>query len=281
MRNFFSKKLYSQVRADSVSFTRFFFGFPIGLIALVFIVLNGLTIHVVSSEFYIWVFVFASMQLVATGLLVSLFKFKNFAISLSYAKTETIFVAILGFFILSEKISFLAIIGIIVSFIGIMTASLSKFEAKNILKSLNQKSTYIGLLTGLLFAIAVVSIKLSYNFIETNSNVNKSIIVLIISLSIQIVFMLPYMIFKRRNDLKFILKNPKVPILIGVFSSLGSFFWFFAFSLTSLAYVRTFGQLEFIISLIITIKYFKENISKIEIIGMILLIFGILILLYA
>ncbi len=249
-----------------ISFTRFFFGLPIVIIAYTYIVYSEANLEINSNYFYVWIFVFAVFQVAATAFLISLFNYKNFAVSVSYTKSETLFVAILGTIILSEQISNIGIAGILISFSGIMFSTLAKGELKlkNIINSFNQKSTYIGFLSGLMFAIALVAIKLSFNYLDTDSKLNKSIFSLFAALIIQSGLMLIYMLFKRKKELIYILENPRLPLLIGLFSSLGSFFWFVAFSMASIAYVRTFGQLEFVLSVLISVHLFKENVTKNE-----------------
>ena len=126
-----------------------------------------------------------------------------------------------------------------------------------------------------------MAIKLSFNYLDTDSKLNKSIFSLFAALIIQSGLMLIYMLFKRKKELIYILENPRLPLLIGLFSSLGSFFWFVAFSMASIAYVRTFGQLEFMLSVLISVYLFKENVTKNEIFGMLLLVLGTILILFA
>ena len=51
----------------------------------------------------------------------------------------------------------------------------------------------------------------------------------------------------------------------------GSVGWFTAMSLQNAALVKTLGQVEFIIGLLITYFYFKERISRREYLGIVLI----------
>jgi len=62
---------------------------------------------------------------------------------------------------------------------------------------------------------------------------------------------------------------------------LGSFFWFFAFAIAYVAYVKTLGQIEFILGILMSWYYFKEKIYKNEIFGMIIMAIGTIILIFA
>jgi drug/metabolite transporter (DMT)-like permease len=55
---------------------------------------------------------------------------------------------------------------------------------------------------------------------------------------------------------------------IGLTSMVGSFCWFTAFTLQNVAYVNALGQIELIFSLIASVFFFKERITKKELAGL-------------
>jgi uncharacterized membrane protein len=60
---------------------------------------------------------------------------------------------------------------------------------------------------------------------------------------------------------------------------LGSAGWFTAMTLQSASYVKTLGQVEFLITLMLSIFYFKEKPSPMELLGMGLIVLGAMLLL--
>ena len=68
-------------------------------------------------------------------------------------------------------------------------------------------------------------------------------------------------------------------LFVGITSVLGSIGWFTATSYQNAAYVKALGQVEFFITLFITYRIFKETISKMEYLGMFLIIASVFILL--
>ena len=64
--------------------------------------------------------------------------------------------------------------------------------------------------------------------------------------------------------------------LVGLFSLIGSWCWFAAFSLQSAAYVFAVGQVELLFSLIIGVVWFRERLTARELAGMVLLTASIL-----
>ena len=68
---------------------------------------------------------------------------------------------------------------------------------------------------------------------------------------------------------------------VGATSGVGSAGWFTAFTLERAAYVKTLGQVEFVLTLAISILYFRERPKKMELLGMAVLISGVILLLLA
>ena len=52
--------------------------------------------------------------------------------------------------------------------------------------------------------------------------------------------------------------------------------WFWAFTLQNAAYVKALGQVELLLSLLASVLFFKEKVSRREILGMSLLVLSIL-----
>lgn len=70
-------------------------------------------------------------------------------------------------------------------------------------------------------------------------------------------------------------------LFVGITSVIGSAGWFTAMTLERASYVKTLGQVEFLITLGIAIFYFKEVPTRKEITGMLLIMAGIIVLLTA
>ena len=77
------------------------------------------------------------------------------------------------------------------------------------------------------------------------------------------------------------MKNLGACTFVGFTSVAGSVGWFTSMSLQNAALVRTLGQTEFIVSLLITYLYFGEKISAREYLGVALIAISVIILLMA
>jgi len=280
IRNIFAKQLSKTTGSETVTLCRFLFGLPVIVVGY----LIGQSIYggvrILSPEFFLWIVIFATAQILATALFISLFHHKNFMVSVTYIKSEAIFITFLGILFLSEHLSLLGWLGIIVAFSGLLLASFAKerigFTA--IKNSFRQKSSYLGLLSGLFFAMTAVAVKKSLIFLEAGQLFMKPVFALTFSYSLEVALLLPIIFLKRRDELSGVLKDPRIPFFIGVFSAFGSFFWVFAYALAYVAYVTIVGKVEFILITLISIFYFKERVYKNELLGMAIMVAGTILL---
>ncbi|WP_269447165.1 EamA family transporter [Colwellia sp. PAMC 20917] len=84
---------------------------------------------------------------------------------------------------------------------------------------------------------------------------------------------------KDRKQLTLMAKHWRMCLFVGITSVIGSIGWFTAASFENAAYVKALGQVEFFITLLLTYRIFKERISRIEYLGMLLIIVSVVILL--
>ena len=70
-------------------------------------------------------------------------------------------------------------------------------------------------------------------------------------------------------------------VWVGLTSLGGSFCWFLAFTLQNAAYVNALGQIEMVFSLLASVLFFREVITRRELLGMALLGLSILLLILA
>ena len=114
-------------------------------------------------------------------------------------------------------------------------------------------------------------------FIEfTNKNFDKALLTLFAATIIQTSLITLYLIFFELNEFKKIKSNIKLSALAGLFGFSATISWFYSFSLVQAALVRAVGQIELLFSYISSRFMFREKIKFIEIIGIIIFVFGLL-----
>lgn len=281
-RNLFSKKLVGSYPVKTVALSRFIYALPVVVTAYFIISLKEGFVSINSIKFFIWTTLMALSQILATYFRVSLFKYKSFAVSLTIVQVDTVLVALAGVLFLKEFLNIYAWSGLLVATTGLLLASLSKNRVTitNIRETLFTKASLIALLTGIFLALAAIFAKQTFKFIDGKSHIGESLFSLSIILIIEIIILLPITVYKNKESVVDMFKRPGKPLIIGICSGVGSFCWLTAYSLTHIAYVRTVGQLEFIIATLLSVYYFKERLYRVELLGMIMVSLGTLLLIF-
>jgi drug/metabolite transporter (DMT)-like permease len=268
-RNALSKRLTSEYSDLSASLARFLPGLPLALAALAALSLSGRRIAILDPRFFLWAVLMGLAQLVANLILLALFKRKNFAVSISLVKSETLMLAFLSVLFLGEGIGVWEWIGIALGSAGIMAAALGKAAApRGLLRGLFSLNTALAFLAGLCLALATLFLKLSYAYVESSSREAVVALALCVVLGSQsLVLALPALL-RRRDELASMARKPLLPISVGVLAAAGTFCWFSAFAMAKVSWVRTLGQCEFILACLLSLLAFKERIRPVEIGGM-------------
>ena len=146
LRSALQKHLKSKLSTAGATYVRFFYAIPFAVAYLV--ILNqvfDLKMPNPNAEFVFFGIMGGITQIIATGLLVYLFSFRNFAVGTAYSKTETAQTAIFGLVILGDTLTPGAILGIAISLIAVMAISTARQETglKSIFSSLLQKTALI------------------------------------------------------------------------------------------------------------------------------------------
>ena len=280
-RSSVQKKLNAEMSLMASTYVRFAFSLPILLIVfcLHFENLNYLSMAIQSSSFIIYVFIASVLQITFTLLFLYLFKFTNFLVGTALSKTEVIQIAFFEFIILKDYLNFYALLGIMISTFGVIIFSTKNL--KNIVNSFFSKSTIVGLFCGTLLALSVVFYRGSMEFIEfTNKNFDKALLTLFAATIIQTSLITLYLIFFELNEFKKIKSNIKLSALAGLFGFSATISWFYSFSLVQAALVRAVGQVELLFSYISSRFMFREKIRFVEIIGIVIFIFGLFLVIF-
>ena len=281
LRSSLQKKLNADLSLVASCSVRFIFALPFALLIFFFYFSNFKIFFEILSQknFFYLVFLASLFQIFFTVILLYLFKFSNFVVGTTLSKTEVIQVAIFEYLILKDILSFFEVLGIVIATVGIiiMTIKDQKFFFKNLLS----KTTLIGLISGLFLALSVVYFRAAALSLENfSSNFEKALSTIFCGLLIQTFLLLLYLFIFERSEFKKLYNNKLESSLAGFAGFMASISWFYAFTLIQASFVRALGQVELIFSYISSKYLFKEKIKKIEIIGILTFVIGLIILLY-
>lgn len=214
-------------------------------------------------------------QIIGTACLITAFRYRNFSVATSLAKTEAIQVAIIGVSFFSAPLSAWGWTSVIVGVVGVIIVSKVKFNYNDLFKN---PGAGFGLMSGLGLAITMLLVREASLSLNTDLMISAAV-TLVFMITVQSVMSLAYVAWQNTSQLPLMLKHWRICTFVGVTSVIGSIGWYTATSYHQTAYVKALGQVEFFITLFITYRIFKESISKMEYLGMFLILLSVFILL--
>ncbi|MGP1721895.1 multidrug transporter [Shewanella frigidimarina] len=265
-RNAFQSKLSKEVSVAGVTLARFIWAGPIAACYL-----YGLHQYQPSAlpEFTgtFWGFVIgaSSMQILATGLMVKLFKMQNFAIGAGLAKSEALVAAILGVLFFGTQLSLLGWIGVVIGGLAIMLLS-----SKQGFKQLSVKTVLLGLACGSAFALTSLWVREASLTLQ-GPFTHRAAWVLLWVIGLQTIVLIGYLLAKDKSTLVALWQRPTLTLSISITSCIGSIGWFSAMSLQAVPYVKTLGQIEVFFTLMIAVFWLKDKVKINDVAGLILI----------
>ena len=143
--------------ATGATFARFCYALPFLTIGLaVYFGMNAIALPALSAGLLVYAGVGGLTQIFATLCVLSMFKYRNFAVGITFKKTEVILVALVGFVLLGEGISSLGFGAILLGLIGLLLLSKQPLSGQGDGSRWVNRASALGLASGLLFAISGV-----------------------------------------------------------------------------------------------------------------------------
>ena len=254
------------------TYSRFIFAAPlVVLFSLIFFTITDISIPYLKGQFLLYAVGGGLAQILATVCVILVFKSRNFAVGITLKKTEVILTAFVGLILIGEGVSPISMSLICLGGLGVFFLSKKvAFVERSNLSFLNKSAIY-GLLSGLLFAISAVCYRSATLSVVSDLVYLRSGFTLLIVILSQSFVMTIWLALFEPGQIKLVWLERKKGFWVGVTSLSGSFFWFTAFTLQNAAYVKAVGQIELILSLLITTLFFKEQVLRREILGMLLI----------
>ncbi|MBM87407.1 MAG: hypothetical protein CMQ41_03440 [Gammaproteobacteria bacterium] len=272
------KQLTSNISVQAATLVRFLFGIKFALIYLAFVWQVYEPGNFELGQRFFQSGALASIsQILATVFLIKALTLKNFAVGTALAKTEAILTAVLGALFFSAALSAIGYLSVVVGVGGVLIASNWKIT---LLDFKDNESIRYGLAAGLGLALASLWVRDASLSIEA-PRLFSAAMVLVYMVVLQSLICFVWIYLKEREQLSLLKENLGACTFVGFTSVVGSVGWFTAMSLQNAALVKTLGQTEFVVSLLITYLYFGEKISTREYLGIALIAISVIIVLLA
>lgn len=261
------------------TFSRFIYSAPFIAVLLV-VYMQATDVQLPPLEVRFWAFglLGGATQILATICVVMLFKARNFAVGITFKKTEVIQTVLVGLVLLGDRVSLGGLGAIALGLIGLLLLSGGK-EARGFhLSDLRNRAAGLGIASGILFAFSAVSYRGASLTLATDDPLLRAGVTLMAVVVMQTLMMTVWLWLRERGEMTAVWRARRVAVWIGLTSMGGSLCWFIAFTLQNAAYVKALGQVELILSVIASTLFFRERITGREALGMAILVASILLL---
>jgi drug/metabolite transporter (DMT)-like permease len=282
LRSMLQKYLKDRLSTGGATYARFIYAAPF---AVLYVLILGqmpqFKMPSLNVDFAMYAAIGGTAQMMATALLVYLFSFRNFAVGTTFSKTETVQTAIFGAVILADPLSTPAIIAILISLAGVvaLSSAQSGISLGRLVFAWTERTALIGLASGACFGVSAVSYRAASLSLGGEGFLIQAAFTLAWVLGFQTTVMGIYLIIREPGEFVRVLRSWRVASWVGVTGMLGSVGWFTAMTIQNAAYVRALGQVELVFTFIAAHLVFGERTTRMEFIGILLVICGILVLL--
>ena len=279
LRTAAQKQLGSVLPAVITAWVRFAFGLPIAVVWLLILVMYYQSIWQWQSGFWGYAILAAFAQVAATVCAVKVLTLRNFAVGTTWIKTEAILTAVVGVMFFATMVSIWIWLAILVSVVGLLLLSVPSTLAKAKLpwwSLFYERSAMFGLAAGLGFAVCSLALREAVLRVDA-PYMMQAAVTMVVMLLIQTVVATLW-VWQQKQSIGAIKAHFTAATFIGVTSAIGSIGWFTAMALQSAAIVKALGQVEFIVTLLITWFWFNEQIRWREYLGIALVFVALLLI---
>jgi drug/metabolite transporter (DMT)-like permease len=147
--------------------------------------------------------------------------------------------------------------------------------------SSDSKATLLGLAAGAMFALSAVGFRGAILRLGGPSYVMAATVTVVVGLLLQSVLLSLYLRLRNPDVLAAIVRAWRPSLFAGFMGALASQFWFLAFALATAASVRTLALVEVLFAQAISRFVFKQATTPREAFGIVLIVIGVVLLLWA
>jgi drug/metabolite transporter (DMT)-like permease len=275
-RNAMQRELTASLGTVGATHVRFLFGFPFALVFFVAImVASGSALPRPGLAFWPWVIDGALAQIFATALMLAAMNDRSFVVTIAYIKTEPVQVALFGLVLLGDVVTLPMAIAILIATAGVIVMSFKPGAPGGI------RPTLMGLAAGAMFGLSAIGYRGAILTLSDVSYVLAATTALVVGLMMQSIALSLYLWVRDRSALIAIARAWRPSMLAGFMGALASQFWFLAFALATAASVRTLALIEVLFAQAISRFVFGQPTSAREAAGIVLVVAGVALLLWA
>ncbi len=265
--------------AAGATFSRFFYSAPFILILVaLYLGATGQALPEIAPGFWAYGLMGGAAQIAATVCVVLLFKQRNFAVGITFKKTEVIQTVLMGLIVLGEGVSTLGFAAIALGVVGLLLLSGGAEATGFSLRDFLNRAAGLGIASGFLFSISAVAYRGATLAVQADDPLLRAGVTLGVVVLMQTLIMVVWLALREPGEMARVWAARRVAVWIGLTSMGGSYCWFVAFTVQNAAYVKALGQVELILSVAASTLFFREQITAREWAGISVLVGSIVML---
>ncbi len=284
VRNTAQRRLVDDLGTLGATLVRFLYGMPFLALWLGGVVaVGGFTLPAFTFDFAVWILVAALSQMAGTALLLRAMAERSFAIGLVYSKSEVIQVALFSVAFLGEPLSLLAVLAIVIATIGVVLLSPrgNKVALTGLNRSWADPAALFGFASGTAFAISVVGYRGATLALQLPSPFLGAAETLFWSQFVQTLLLGTWLLASNPSVIMGALRQWRVSFFAGVAGASASIANVTALALEPASHVRTLILIEVIFTYIVSLRVFRERLSRLETAGIALVTLGVALIIAA
>jgi drug/metabolite transporter (DMT)-like permease len=277
LRNTAQRSLTAALGTLGATLVRFLYGLPFALAWLAFIhTWRAEGIPALSWGFLGWVTLGAVAQIAATAFLLAAMEARSFALGVAYSKTELLQIAVFGLAFLGDPISVPVMLAVAFGTLGVLLLSPADKQRPfaALVTGLGTRPALLGLASGTGFAFAAVGYRGAAHALDSSFQISAATAHAAAQL-IQTVLLGGWLLWRTPGVVGATLRLWRPSLFAGFMGAAASVGWFSAFALQPAAHVRTLGLVELLFSYAVSMKLFRERMTRLELAGMAFLAAGI------
>ncbi|WP_297771072.1 DMT family transporter [uncultured Roseovarius sp.] len=251
--------------AGGATLARFFYSAPfIVALALGYLWLAGGPWPGYTPLFWVYAVVGGLSQILATWCVVALFSERNFAVGITFKKTEVVQTAIVGLVILGDRITVWGVGAIVLGLAGVLILSETPGLEGRWWRRFANRAALLGLASGAFFAVSAVGYRGATLEVASGDPFLRAGLTLAVVTVMQAVALSLWLIWREPGQVGRVIAARRTAVWMGLTGMAGSLCWFTAFTLENAAMVFAVGQVEVIFSLFASVLVFGERITRRE-----------------
>jgi|CXWL01.1.fsa_nt_gi drug/metabolite transporter (DMT)-like permease len=230
-----------------------------------------------SLPFWGWVVLGAVSQIAGTALLLRTMQERNFTLGVAYSKTEILQVAVIALLFLGDPVTLATGIAVVAGTLGVLLLSPADKERpiRALLSGWTTRASLLGIASGTGFALAAVGYRGATLALPGAGFLIAAAATLFAAQLVQTVLLGGWLAARDPAVIGRVARAWRRSLLAGFMGAAASAGWLTGFALEPAAHVRTLGLLELVFAYVISLKLFREKLSRLELAGMALLMVGV------